>query len=158
MPLIAIDDAHDQPIAVEVSEAVAALLEAPEPPLREITFTDCRSQFNYLSIELREYYAGRRPRADVSPWEGPRFVFPLLLGSGRVWHGEPVRGGKCRICHGMRLPRIAACLGCDRTGRDAEIPTPPREEVRQCRRAERERVGQQRRRRRRRALLKGGVG
>lgn len=158
-----LEDSLQGTIACEVSDEIASVLTAPDPPLREVTFTDLSAGRGrdlaaepWLSNELRLYYRGQLARADISSWEGPRFSFPLLLGAGRVWDGEPVRGFSCRICRGAELPPSAACLGCCRTGRDAEIPSPPREVLRRAAEAERERAGKGRRRRG--VPLKGGVG
>ena len=48
-------------------------------------------------------------------------AFTRLIGEGSIWDGPPER---YRWCHGRRLGPSEACLDCDRTGRDREIPTP----------------------------------
>lgn len=57
-------------------------------------------------------------------WEGPRFDFPWLVGESRTWNGDPMHGAYCEFCGGSPLPSSAYCLGCDRTGRELEIPAP----------------------------------
>lgn len=64
----------------------------------------------------------------ASPWIGPRLKFTWLVGESRTWDGEPtgeIEGEPCcSICLGAELPPNAYCLGCDRCGRELEIPGP----------------------------------
>jgi hypothetical protein len=148
---------------VACSPEVAAVLDAPEPPLKETTFTDLAAMERpprevdvrteaWLSSELRVYYRNLRTgRVTDSPWCGPRISFDHFIGESRIWHGPP-NGHRC-AWHGKRLEPGEYCLGCDRCGLDDRgiIPRPSKEAVLACRRAEEERRKEGR-------GLKGGKG
>lgn len=68
---------------------------------------------------LPKLQRGARPYV----WEGPRFEFLTYLGSGETWNGP----GQKDFCRGRHLNRDEYCLSCDRCGRDAEIPRPPKQ-------------------------------
>jgi hypothetical protein len=100
---------------LEVRPEVMDLLGKVEPPLKERLL---RRPENLVKVADR--WAG-------NPWEGPRLRFSWLVGESRTWAGEPVvevNGERyCTICWDRWLPGWAYCLGCDRSGRDREIPT-----------------------------------
>lgn len=136
-------------LTVECSAEVAAELARPEPPAKEVTFTDLAGRrrgddderIGFLSAALESYYrhGGRLRLGDVSPWEGPRLSFRRLVGEGAIWDGPASEVTPCPFCGGRPLEPYEACLGCCRTGRDLEIPGPSREELRRCAAAERAR-------------------
>lgn len=89
---------------------------------RHVTFTDAK-------INAKGLRAHQRPRIDGGyPWEGPRFHFDRLIGEGEVWAGPvvvEVEGQRyCTLCWDRELPPDTYCLGCDRSGRDRDIPPP----------------------------------
>lgn len=91
---------------------------------RHVAFTDLGSTARMLTLApLPQYDLG-------NAWEGPRFSFAVLLGAGRIWTGDPTRAcrgaTRCRICKGMKLSYAVYCIGCDRSGRDFELPSVPK--------------------------------
>lgn len=86
----------------------------------------------YLNIELEPAFKAVYPRAEASPWEGPRHSFTRLIGESVIWPPpgasiDPETGGVlrkegnhdvCALCGGRRLKPHEVCLGCDRSGRD----------------------------------------
>jgi hypothetical protein len=91
------------------------------------TFTDASLQPDRVTKTVQG-----RPSQGGYPWEGPRYDFALLLGGSPTWSGPESlwlwhSGRKrwvCRFCghYGARLPLVAYCLACDRSGRDLVIP------------------------------------
>jgi hypothetical protein len=126
-------------------DEVAAVLDEPEPGLRETTFTDLEAAkgidvrtVDWLSAELHALYRNQRtPRVTDSPWEGPRILFTHFIGESRIWNGPP-NGHPC-AWHGKKLGPEEYCLGCDRCGCESIVPRPPKDVVARCRRAEEER-------------------
>jgi hypothetical protein len=155
----------DDGLAVElrVSPELAEALDAADPRLKEVTFTDLAGKLRHgdhrrgldpdrLELGMERRHAAQRHTPVASSWEGPRFHFSLLLGEGRPgWlGGETVDDrGRCGLCHGQWLPPYACCLACCRTGRDDAIPTPGEQVRRRAPRPSRSRSGRR---------LAGGVG
>src|SRR5215218_10310395 len=130
---------------LEVSAAIAEALRDHGGALREDVFADvtvrgeagdvCPLDPDQLDPGTARRRVEQRPMPLGNPWEGPRFTFSLFLGEHRPgWNGGVSidERGNCGICHNHRLPPYVYCLGCDRCGRDAAIPSPP-EQVRRRR-------------------------
>jgi hypothetical protein len=66
--------------------------------------------------DLTTAWAARSWRASEPPWP------TLLIGVSAIWPVKPVAAGPhvlvCGACLGRPLPPYAACLWCDRWGRD----------------------------------------
>lgn len=135
------------PVEVEVRADVAELLAATEPRLKERTCTD-------VGIDPDQVVDGvRRDGTYVGfAWEGPRFQFDRLIGESRIWNGPPGRlpDGRCEFCLDSEIETSTLCLGCERSGRDKQIPRPTGYDL--------ERRRERKRRAHVRGRLKGGVG
>jgi hypothetical protein len=133
---------------IEVSAAVAAVLAMPDPPLKEVTFTDLAAG---VPPGTRGIRAEDVPdphslaRDGGNPPEGPSFAFTLFLGESPTWNGP---GGTPDFCGGRPLRAYECCLWCARTGRDRDIPTPTNQDMQK----------RGRRRAYRKGKLKGGKG
>jgi hypothetical protein len=122
-------------LRVRVSPEIARILADDGAPLKETAFSDLPSETNGrtgLDPDRLDARTGRRrqeqrPMPEGNPWEGPRYHFPLLLGESRPgWLGGECEDaeGRCGVCHGAKLLPVAYCLGCQRCGRDKDIPGP----------------------------------
>ncbi len=110
-------DAEGRACVVWCEASTAKALEAMERAYRrrEQRWRERHVAFSDLGIDPGQVVA--RPKPMGSAWEGPRMRFSWLVGEGRTCSGpgwDP--------CGGARLPRSGYCLGCDRSGRDGEIP------------------------------------
>jgi hypothetical protein len=112
---------------VEVEPEVARVLARPEPKLKERLLRKAESVEKIAEARAR-YWGG-----SANAWEGPRLGFAWLVGESPTWSGpESVwlwdserAAWVCRFCsHLERLPAVAYCLGCDRSGRDRAIGEP----------------------------------
>jgi hypothetical protein len=132
-------------LKIEVSPEIALALaddpDDPGPRLKEKTFTDLGRMVHGQRVPLNgdtldpktaTRRIDQRPMPTGEPWEGPRFHFDVVLGTGRTtWFGKHVLDefGRCGLCHDQRLPASTYCGNCDRCGRDREIgkatPKPP---------------------------------
>jgi hypothetical protein len=124
MPIHRLEDDPEHPVEVEVSAAVAAVLAAPEPPLKEVTFTDLgrRRPRGARAIRPEDVPDPKsQAREDGNPREGPYFRFSLLLGESTTWRGPEHTPD---FCGGRELQPYELCLWCQRTGRDGDIPSP----------------------------------
>lgn len=124
--------------SLEVSPEIAlALAGDPDDPgsrLKERTFTDLGRRVDGQRVPLNgdtldpktaTRRIDQRPMPTGNPWEGPRFHFDVILGTGRTtWFGGQVfdEFGRCGLCHDRPLFPTVYCGSCDRTGRDREIP------------------------------------
>lgn len=115
-------------------DGTAVWAEMPPEMMAEIRRHDARQAKREYRRKRREKSfseVGIDPAAvgDRSSWEGPRYRFTWLVGESRTWDGEPCRGSRCSFCGAARLPAYAYCLGCDRSGRDRDIPTVGEDEL-----------------------------
>lgn len=125
-------------LTVEVSPEIALALaedaEDPGPHLKEATFTGVGRMVDghwvplnpdTLNPKAQTRRIDQRPMPSGTPWEGPRFRFEVVLGTGRTtWFGGHVldEQGRCGLCHDRSLPASTYCGSCDCCGRDREIP------------------------------------
>jgi hypothetical protein len=152
---------------VGLSPEVAAVLDEPDPPFKEVTFTDLTagrprgtrgsgSPDEFVEVVGRgakpkpigylryAYEPGERGKAakraeKAGEWQGPRLSFDRYLGESAIWRGPEWLGAKpCPFCRGRRLGGHEYCLGCNRSGKDGLIPHPTEAELRMLRRAERD--------------------
>ena len=91
---------------------------------QHISFTDAKIDEG----RLVEKPAAKGADGDY-PWEGPRFHFARLLGSGPTWPLPAPVAGRCPACGGASLPTITYCLACDRSGQDHRIDPPSRRDL-----------------------------
>jgi hypothetical protein len=122
-------------VSPEIALALAGDADNPGSRLKEVTFTDLAKRKSSKeegvptpdSIDEKTAHrrVDQRPMPTGEPWEGPRFHFDVVLGTGRTtWFGGRVydEAGRCGICHDRRLSPSTYCGSCDRCGRDREIP------------------------------------
>jgi hypothetical protein len=86
----------------------------------------------FLNVENEAAFRALVPRAEGSPWEGPRYTFSHLIGEGQTWHGpgsqwRATEDGHfvCAGCGGERLAAHQYCLMCDRHGRETRCRRRP---------------------------------
>jgi hypothetical protein len=98
---------------------IARLLAAPEPKLKERLLRHPEAIERVTDPDSAEDrpFRFRHFLGESAIWPGPAgLVVPLALDDGRIaW--------ECRFCHGLRLSIDDYCLGCDRCGRELEIPS-----------------------------------
>jgi hypothetical protein len=98
---------------VEMLPEVAAVLAEVEPPLKE------------RLLRKPEKINGVGDPMGENPF---KLRFSWLLGESRTWTGDPVvwtdEGWACSFCWGSELPENCYCLGCDRCGRELDVPSP----------------------------------
>lgn len=131
-------------IVTVVSDEVATVLAEPDPPRLErllenpdaLDLMTGRSKPQPKGKSIDKVGNGKARGRDGEggfPWEGPKIRFTLFLGEDAIWTGPDsltisADGGvtwECPFCGSLRkLPEIACCLGCDRTGQDARIGKP----------------------------------
>ena len=99
--------------------------EAKKWRAQHISFTDAKIDGG----RLVEKPAPKTADDGGYPWEGPRFHFAILLGSGPTWPLPDPVDGLCPGCGGGQVPAIAYCLACDRSGQDQKIDPPSRRDL-----------------------------
>lgn len=131
-------------VVAVISDAIAAVLSAPDPPRAEKLLSDPDS-LDKMTPDRAKPPAKRKcpererkkrapqPDGAAMPWEGPRIRFDLFLGEDAIWAGPAsltvsFDGGltwHCRFCGSIRkLHENTCCLACCRTGLDDTIGRP----------------------------------